>query len=333
MLTHRLCPWLFHSLDELEQAHAGQRLAHGWLIHGAAGTGKTNLALVFANRLLAGPVPARPETLCAEAFLQGMHERHEARNHHPDLHHVFPESGKHRISVEQIRDVCATLALSSYGGSGKVVIIEPAESMTAAAANALLKTLEEPTRNSYLLLVCHRPGLLPATVRSRCQQLAIRPPTAADLADWSGHRLPGSDAVTLAAPPLTPLQWLAAIDAGERDEDEERRLQLIAVLERRGSPLAVADTWSKGDVDHTLAWLVRMLQGLIRLRCVQNGSKLVTESADSSLHNAAKALSLRALFERVEEAERLRTDLAGGINVQLAMRAFVLGFESDKGMT
>ena len=82
-----------------------------------------------------------------------------------------------------------------------------------------------------------------------------------------------------------------------------------------------------------MSWLIRSLQGLIRLRCTQHGSKLVTESEDVSLHNAARALSLRRLFDRLEEAERLRSDLSGGINVQLAMRALVLGFVSDKGMT
>lgn len=333
MLNRSLCPWLFPALNRLEQAHAERRLAHGWLIHGAAGIGKTNLALVFATRLLENSPHEQPDSLSAESFLQEMRARHEAQNQHPDLHYIFPETGKHAIGVEQIRDVCETLTLSSYGGTGKVVIIEPAEAMTASAANALLKTLEEPTSNSYLLLVSHRAGLLPATVRSRCQQLAIRRPEASELIDWAGRAGHEGDLVGRAAPSLTPLEWLEASDAGEDDSNAERRLQLLSILERRGSPLEIADIWSKGDPDHTLAWLVRMLQGLIRLRCVQNGSKLITESADASLHNAARALSLRALFQRVEEAERLRTDLTGGINVQLAMRALVVGFVSDKGMT
>jgi DNA polymerase-3 subunit delta' len=333
VLSRALCPWLFGALNRLEQAHAGQRLAHGWLIHGAAGVGKTNLALVFATRLLESLRHGQPDTLTAYAFLEGMRTRYEPRNHHPDLHLVHPDSGKHTIAVEQVRQICETLSLSSYGGTGKVVIIEPAEAMTVSAANALLKTLEEPTSDSYLVLVSHRPGLLPATVRSRCQQLSLRLPDASELADWAGKRPDVADAVTLAAPALSPLQWLEALDGEGIDADEAHRQQLIAVLEERGNPLEIADAWSKGDADHTLAWLVRMLHGLIRLRCVRNGSKLITESADSSLHNAARALSLRTLFQRVEEAERLRRDLTGGINVQLAMRALVLGFAADKGMT
>ncbi len=333
ILTRNLCPWLRPALERLERAHIDGRLGHAWLIHGPQGIGKTNLALVFATRLLAGEARQTPEALEPEAFLASMRNRFEAQNHHPDLHWVFPESGKQTIAVEQVRAVCESLALSSYSGAGKVVVIEPAEAMTTSAANALLKTLEEPTQRSYLLLVSHRPGLLPATVRSRCHQLALPVPDAASLAQWTKHRDADFDALQAAAPELSPMQRLEALESDTADSERTRRDQLTEILRRRGNALAVADQWSKDDVDHILGWLVRMLHGLIRLRFMQNGSKLVTESRDSSLHNAARALSLRTLFDRLDEAERLRGELASGINVQLAMRALLLGFVPDKGMT
>lgn len=334
MLNSGLCPWLAEPLESLIQAQSEQRLAHGWLIHGPAGIGKTNLALVFATRLLEGTLQGEPPAaLSADEFLQGMLQRHEPHDHHPDLHCVHPAGGKHAIGVEQIRDVCETLSLSSYGGSGKVAVIEPAEAMTSSAANALLKTLEEPAGNSYLMLVSHRPGLLPATIRSRCQQLAVRGPSASQLARWSGERAGAADALEQAAPPLSALQWLEGLGADDDSDASQWRRQLLEVLTADANPLAVADAWVKGDADHVLAWLIRMLHGLIRLRCVEDASKLVTESADASLHNAARALSLRTLFQRAEDAERLRSELTGGINVQLAMRALLLGFVSDKGMT
>ena len=96
----------------------------------------------------------------------------------PDLHWLYPEEDKETISVDQVRDVIETFTLTAHRGGAKVAIVEPAEAMTTAAANALLKTLEEPTAGSYLLLVSHQPGRLPATVRSRCQHLAVaRRPT------------------------------------------------------------------------------------------------------------------------------------------------------------
>ena len=328
MLDLKLCPWLFDSLAQLEAARAGERLGHGWLLHGSAGIGKTNLALVFARRLLDGTADQSPAQLSAEEFLSGMQHRHESKNHHPDLHWLYPEDGRSTIGVEQVREVCSALELHSYSGSAKVVIIEPAEALTTSAANALLKTLEEPTSGSFLLLVSHRAGLLPATVRSRCQQLRLQPPTAAVLQNW----LPEADTAQRLA--LTPLEWLGEHAEGEGTAASQQRAgQLASVIAERGNPLEVADEWAKGDADHILAWLIRTLHSLIRRRFIENASKLVTESGDTSLHNAASALSLRTLFNRLEEAQRLRGELAGGINVQLAMRALLLEFVPHKGMT
>jgi len=323
---------LLPALEQLESAYAHQRLGHAWLIHGPEGIGKTNLALVFATRLLEGAADSAPDALAPEHFLAGMSNRHEAQNHHPDLHWLYPESGKASISVEQVRGVSETLGLSSYSGSAKVVVIEPADALTIAAANALLKTLEEPTRNSYLLLVSHRPGVLPATVRSRCQQLRLQAPQRSTLTQWFPGGAAAADDLDSYAPQLAPLRWLESLEADRDGAQATRSRQFADLVSGVGNPLAIADDWAKGDTDHTLDWLTRRLQGLIRARCDRHGSKLITESADPSLHNAASALSLTRLFDRLEEAERLRRELAGGINVQLAMRALVLGFVPDKGL-
>ncbi|HEU4617187.1 MAG TPA: DNA polymerase III subunit delta', partial [Gammaproteobacteria bacterium] len=153
-LSTRLCPWLAPSLERLETARRGGRLAHGWLIKGPAGVGKINLALVFANRLLAGVEPgAPPPALAASDAARAMQDRHVPADHDPDLHWLFPEEDKKTIGVEQVRDVIEAVALKGFRGADKAVIVEPAEAMTTAAANALLKTLEEPTDRTYLLLV------------------------------------------------------------------------------------------------------------------------------------------------------------------------------------
>ena len=113
-----------------------------------------------------------------------MTTRHDPTDHHPDLHWVFPEPKKRSISVDQIRETADALMLTSLYGQAKIVIIEPAEALTPGAANALLKTLEEPTRDTYLFLVCHQAGHLPATIRSRCQTLSLPQPPLESSLNW-----------------------------------------------------------------------------------------------------------------------------------------------------
>jgi len=91
---------------------------------------------------------------------------------HPDAIEVHPVESA-LIKVEQIRDLSARLAMRPQVARRQVALLWPAEQMNAAAANALLKTLEEPTEDTHLLLLAERIGRLPATIRSRCQRLPL----------------------------------------------------------------------------------------------------------------------------------------------------------------
>ena len=138
-LSRQLCPWLEPALEQFETARRTGSLGHAWLISGPAGIGKLNLALVLARRLLGDDRPPTP--LSAAAALEALAARHEPADRHPDLHWLHPEEEKETISVEQVRNVIETLTLTAHRGGAKVAVIEPAEALTTAAANALLKTL------------------------------------------------------------------------------------------------------------------------------------------------------------------------------------------------
>src|SRR5690606_8266279 len=145
VLTERLCPWLRDPLARLDAARRSGRLGHAWLIKGPPGVGKRNLAYVFAQRLLEGKTEAgEPPALGPAEAVDAMRAARAAADHHPDLHRVFPEPDKRTIGIEQVRALSEALAMRAYRGASKVAVIEPAEAMTPAAANALLKTLEEP---------------------------------------------------------------------------------------------------------------------------------------------------------------------------------------------
>jgi DNA polymerase III subunit delta' len=92
---------------------------------------------------------------------------------HPDVHVVEVAGDRKLISVEQVRDLVAAAAMRPYEGRGKVFIIDPADALSAGGSNAMLKTLEEPARDTTFLLLTRSPDLLLPTIRSRCQQIYV----------------------------------------------------------------------------------------------------------------------------------------------------------------
>ncbi|MGA3170571.1 MAG: hypothetical protein ABSE62_06115 [Chthoniobacteraceae bacterium] len=134
------------AFDLLSRAHAQNRLGHAYLIAGPRGSGKRRLAAS-----LAGLVTGSPSGLG-----------------HPDVHTAEPESKSCRLRMEQTRGLERELQMRSLMGGRKVAIIFEADRMTADAANALLKTLEEPPNHSLLLLTSDQPESLPETILSRC---------------------------------------------------------------------------------------------------------------------------------------------------------------------
>lgn len=329
-LSTKLCPWLRPALEQLESALSAQRLGHGWLLAGPSGIGKINLGLVLANRLLARQRAAAPADLPAGEATAAMRGRHAPTDHHPDLHWLFPEEEKRTISVEQIRDATESLNLKSLRGGAKVVLIEPADGMTGAAANALLKTLEEPSDDTYLILLSHQPQRLPATVRSRCQRLNLARPSVGEFASWMGLA-PTAFAPAWLLTGGSPLQTAALLEDDNFNESSKLRDQLSLLSTDQVEVHAVAEAWSKAGLELALTWITRELHRQIRLRLAPGVSTSVTDPDAGILHNAWSQLTVRRLFEQYETAERLLNQLGSGINTELALQAMLLGFQASRG--
>jgi DNA polymerase-3 subunit delta' len=244
---------------------------------------------------------------------------------------VFPEEDKHSISVDQIRAIGEVLALKAYAGGAKVVIIEPADAMTVQAANSLLKTLEEPAADTFLLLVSHRPERLPATVRSRCQQLAVAPPASGELAAWLGNPEPAelNDLALLAAGAPVAMAELAATDnwniVKELDDD------LLSVCQDKADPQTVAEAWIKRGLERVLVWLSGRIADAIRARAGARGTNPVTDTRTATLHNAWRNLTLAKLIDQHGRAERLLNQLGSGLNLELALRVVLIDFRTHRG--
>jgi DNA polymerase-3 subunit delta' len=328
-LTGRLLPWHEPALAQLDAARAAGTLGHAWLFSGSAGVGKLNFALVLAARLLNPSVSHA--ALDPAAALAAMAARHEPLDRHPDLHWLHPVEDKESITIDQIRDVIETFTLTAHRGGAKVILVEPAEALTTAAANALLKTLEEPTPNGYLFLVSHQPGRLPATVRSRCQQLVLRAPNVEAVAQWLGV----STAIAQEARRSVggaPLRIAAAIQGEEASAFRRLESDLVSLSQDTLEPHAVAQSWAKGDTQLALGWLRRRLHEVLRLRLAEaGGSTDVTVPAASTLHNAWRALPTRTLFEQYDRAEKLQNQQGSGVNVELALVAMLTALVVNRG--
>ena len=140
------------SLTLLRKAHANDRLAHAYLITGPVGSGTREVAAGLTGIL----VGESAEPL-----------------KHADVHIAEPESKSRRITIEQVRDLERALQMRALRGGRKVVIIFDADRLMEGSANAFLKTLEEPPRNSHILLVSNFPELLLETILSRCIEIPL----------------------------------------------------------------------------------------------------------------------------------------------------------------
>lgn len=172
-------------------------LHHALLLHGLPGIGKAAFAGALAQGMLCeslqalpeGPVPCGQCAAC-RWFLAG---------HHPDfrlLERAVSESRSARgkdgaqptraweISIDQVRDLDGFLTSTSARGHARVVLVDPADTLSTPAANALLKMLEEPGQSTFFLLVTHMPAALPATVRSRCRQVRVPIPSEQEAVAW-----------------------------------------------------------------------------------------------------------------------------------------------------
>ncbi len=171
---NRLGPWLTDTYESVARAIDAAKLPHALLIHGPGGWGETTLANAIALRLIERDPDADAATLA-----------------HPDLRWLVPEGAGEQIKIEAVREAADFTVRTPQIAPRKVAVITSADAMNPHASNALLKTLEEPPPNSFLILVTDALRELLPTLRSRCRLIAVRPPAEPSIAlEWIRERMP-----------------------------------------------------------------------------------------------------------------------------------------------
>ncbi len=150
----------------LKSAITGGRLAHAYLFHGREGIGKKAVAMAFAAAILCDRIEADGCRTCLSC-------KKTSHGNHPDLINVTAEGAF--IKIQAIKDLLHMTAFRPLEGGRRLFIIDEADRMNQTAANALLKTLEEPSPANILVLITAKPYTLPRTILSRCQQIRFSP--------------------------------------------------------------------------------------------------------------------------------------------------------------
>lgn len=191
-MASSLYPWLHVDYEHIIGRYLQGGLHHASLFVGPQGIGKRSLAKAVAERLLCrDEASLYPCGQCKTCLLL-------ASGSHPDYYQIEPEEKSRFIKVDQIRQLIEKLSASAQQGTNKVVFLQPADMMNLNAANALLKSLEEPTRNTYFLLVSDAMDRLLATVKSRCHLQRIAIPDRAYANNYLQGKANNSDDVSLA---------------------------------------------------------------------------------------------------------------------------------------
>ncbi len=309
------------------RARVSGRLHHAWLITGTQGIGKATLAYRLARSLLAGRSPeddlaVDPADPVFRRIAAGTHAGLMTVERGAD---EKTKRMRREIVVDEVRAVTQFLRRTAGEGGARVVVVDGAEEMNPNAANALLKLLEEPPPGALLLLVCHAPGLLPATIRSRCRRLRLSPLTPADVGTLLARFAPELAAEDRAAMARLSEGSIGRALALAEGEGPAMAAQVARVLGARPQGLAaleVADAVGRDEAAFSLFMdLLRQAIG----NAVRQGARGAPDS------HQARLLSLRsieswggvwqALTKIQDETERFALDRRQAVLAGLSLMA------------
>ena len=299
-------PWHAEHWLRLQVRRQRDALPHALLLCGPAGLGKRAFAQRFVQSLLCErPIEGEACGACRSCLLL-------AAGSHPDLVALsfgLRKDGVQRseIVVEQIRELSARLAMRSQFGGWQVAMIDPADAMNTAAANALLKTLEEPSAQTMLILLADAPWRLPQTIRSRCQRIEFYLPDVTEALAWLQAEGVRDASAALTAAGGNPGLAQAWAQEGALERRLEVRKDLAALAAGRGQPTEVVKRWLDSEPAQRLWFAAQATADEIKARATEDTGPL------------ASAMNVDALGHWYNAVNRTRESLRGPLRGDLLL--------------
>ena len=306
-------PWQADQWQLLLHAKSQRRLPHALLFTGIAGTGKAVFAQHFTSSLFCQQLnpDGAPCQHCHSCRLV------EGRVH-PGVMWIEPEKAGQAIKIDQVREANEFISQTSLQGEYRMVIINPADDMNINAANALLKTLEEPSSGGMLVLISHQGERLPATILSRCQKLVFpRPPKSMALS-WIKSQITEQGVNHELLLNLTngaPLAAQSLVNDDMMNVRESLFQSMYSLGKKQDDPVKSAAKLYQNEplrlVDFLLSWTLDLLKLHI------NGGLDVVMNTDfaNQLIELKQKTQAPKLNRMLDYLQQLRAQLCAGMNL------------------
>ena len=330
-----LLPW--HDAPLRELLARREKLPHALLLYGRQGIGKVGFARAIAQSLLCeSPEHAVACGVCDACgwFAQG---------NHPDFRELLPEvlseddadtdaplevdakekKKSKEIKVEQIRDIADFMTLSTHRNGFRVLLIHPAETLNANAANSLLKTLEEPPPHTVILLVTDQTGRLPATIKSRCQRVMVPAPDEATALAWLKSQGIAGAETALGQAGGAPLDAVAFADA----DYQSLRLAFLQLLTAADTDhIAAAQTFEKSDLMNVITWLQTWVNDVVLSRLT--GEVRHHHDQKTAIGRVAVRVHLPKLFRYESQLRQARRNIHHPLNARLLLEQLLISYSN-----
>ncbi|MCK5829361.1 MAG: DNA polymerase III subunit delta' [Methylococcales bacterium] len=324
-------PWLKASWSQLNRYISLNRVPQALLIVGNKGMGKQQLTSYFSQSLLCH-TPLSNGTYCGECQSCLLFDAQT----HPDYINIEPEESGKVIGIDIIRQLISSLALKPQYEGYRIVVINPADSLNNASANAFLKYLEEPTERTLIILLTNKPNKLPATIRSRCQKLVIPPVEDNELLKiWSEHNGLSENRKLLLnlsqGAPLLAKQFSESVLLKDRSDSFN---QWFKISHSESNLIVTAEQWSKLAIDEArilIMWVISWVVDIIKLSYKSDPSSLYNPDLAISLQEIAVKLDLKSMYQYYDflllSQQRLDTQL----NKQLIFEEILIQWSKLNG--